>query len=225
MSTTSIGQLLFTKYAPFMAAVLILWDHCTTFDEEVAVMWGSLKGQILTKVMNTGYIMMRAYRLWDRRNAIHKTLTVVFVACIIGATIFSVRTVLIVLRSQVQLPLDIEVCAIGLNVPKTIAYTMGLMACLFFNLFVIFITLYNALEIPRRSEYEIFDSLWHDGGRLYLIASLLWMLLLIGSVTIQMPSFFPILMLVWSLKSNIASRMHLRIESLRLSFTTHIGQD
>ncbi|KAG7447767.1 uncharacterized protein BT62DRAFT_993374 [Guyanagaster necrorhizus] len=268
MSTTYVAQLLFAKFAPPAATVLILWDHCLTLDEEVATMWGSLNGQILTKVVyvmnryftevvmlyttcvlgglgstsNTvctkmtwlfimsatvlagilqSFVMMHAYRLWDHRRTIRKTLLVVFVACITGATILAVMTVLIILRSRVQVPLSVDVCPVGVKVPLTVTYIMSIM--LFFNLFVIFITLYNALEIPRRSESELFDSLRRDGSRLYLIVSLLWMLLLITSVTLQTHFFFSILMLVWSLKCNIASRMHLRIESFGLSVPVQPG--
>ncbi|PBK93969.1 hypothetical protein ARMGADRAFT_1164799 [Armillaria gallica] len=267
MSTGSVGQLLFARYTPPAATVLILWDHCLTLDEELTAMWGPFNGQNLTKViyiMNrhfteavmlyttyvfTGlggstanevcatvfwlftmsvtvlagilqfFIMLRAYRLWDHKQTIRRVLLAVFVGCITGTFALSVMTVLLLLKSRVQLPLNVDICAVHSRVPKTIAYTMGIM--LFFNLFVILITFYNALEIPRRSEHEILDSLRRDGARLYLIVSLLWMLLLIASVTIETRSFFSVLMLVWALKANIASRMHLRIETLRFSITAH----
>ncbi|KAK0190349.1 hypothetical protein F5146DRAFT_1193883 [Armillaria mellea] len=212
MSTASIGQLLFAKYMPPAATVLILWDHCLTLDEELAAIWRSFKGQNLTKVI---YIMNRyfteavmlyttyVFTGWGGSMAnetIHRMLAAVFVGCITGTFALSVMTVLLLLKSRVQLPLSEDVCAVHLRVPKTIAFMMGIM--LFFNLFVVFVTLYNALEIPRRSEHEILDSLRRDGTRLYLIRS-----------------FFSILMLVWALKANIAARMHLRIETLRFSVT------
>ncbi|KAK0447689.1 hypothetical protein EV421DRAFT_1926781 [Armillaria borealis] len=287
MSITSVGQVLFAKYTPPAAAILILWDHCLTLDEEVATMWRSFNGHTLTKIvyiMNryftevvmlyTSYVLsglrgnsadtvsawcfrncytdanvitrselcthcakmvwlftisatvlagilqffitLRVYRLWDHRQTIRKTLLAVFLTCITGVVTLSVKTVLIALRSLVQLPLSVEICAVD-KVPETMAYVMGIM--LAFNLFVICITIYNALEIPRRSENEIFETLRRDGARIYLLVSLLWMLLLTASVTVRMRSFFSILMLVWSLMANIASRMHLRIENLGLSVT------
>ncbi|PBK63436.1 hypothetical protein ARMSODRAFT_1023913 [Armillaria solidipes] len=274
MSITSVGQVLFAKYTPPAAAILILWDHCLTLDEEVATMWRSFNGHTLTKIvyiMNryftevvmlyTSYVLsglrgnsadtvsawcfrncyadanvitrilagilqffiiLRVYRLWDHRQTIRKTLLAVFLTCITGVVTLSVKTVLIALRSLVQLPLSVEICAVD-KVPETMAYMMGIM--LAFNLFVICITIYNALEIPRRSENEIFETLRRDGARIYLtpkliqLVSLLWMLLLTASVTVRMRLFFSILMLVWSLMANIASRMHLRIENLGLSVT------
>ncbi|SJL02631.1 uncharacterized protein ARMOST_05963 [Armillaria ostoyae] len=58
MSIPLVGQLLFAKYTPPAAAVLVLWDHSLTFDEEVATMWRPLNGQILTRVV---YIMNRYF--------------------------------------------------------------------------------------------------------------------------------------------------------------------
>ncbi|KAK0230173.1 hypothetical protein IW262DRAFT_1521249 [Armillaria fumosa] len=163
------------------------------------------------------FITLRAYRLWDHRQTRHRVLLTVFVGCITGTFALSVITVLLLLRSRVQLPLSEDVCAVHLRVPKTLSFMMGIM--LFFNLFVVWVTLYNALEIPHQSEHEVLHSLRRDGARLYLMVSFLWMLLLIASVTIEMRSFFSILMLVWALKANIAARMQLRIETLRFSVT------
>ncbi|KAK0499473.1 hypothetical protein EDD18DRAFT_1349660 [Armillaria luteobubalina] len=283
MSIISVGQLLFAKYTPPAATILVLWDHCLTLDEELTAIWGSFKGQNLTKIfyiMNrhfteavmlyttyvfTGWggstsnkvrvsvihtaeivnsyvcscttvfwlftmsatvlagilqfsITLRAYRLWDHSQTRRRVLLAVFVGCIAGMFALSVITVLLLLRSRVQLPPSEDVCAVHLGVPKTISSMMGIM--LFFNLFVVFVTLYNSLEIPRQSEYEVLHSMRRDGARLYLIVSFLWLLLLTASVAIiEMRSFFSILILVWALKANIAARMHLRIETLRLSVT------
>ncbi|KAK0491601.1 hypothetical protein IW261DRAFT_1438517 [Armillaria novae-zelandiae] len=259
MSIPSVGQLLFTKYTPPAATVLILWDHCLTLDEELTVIWRSFKGQNLSKfiyIMNRPFteavmlytiyvftglggstsnkvtafwlftmsatilagilqsvIMLRAYHLWDHEQTVGRVLLAVFVGCITGMFALSVKTVILLLRSRVQLPLSEDACAVHSGVPKTIVFLMGIM--LFFNLFVILVTLYNALEIPRRSEHEILDSLRRDGARVYVVSFVLWMLLLTASVTIEMRSFFSILMFVWALKANIAARMHLRIETLR----------
>lgn len=266
MSIISVGQLLFEKYTPPAATILVLWDHCLTLDEEPTAIWGSFKGQNLTKIfyiMNrhfteavmlyttyvfTGWggstsnkdcttvfwlftmsatvlagilqfsITLCAYRLWDHSQTRRRVLLAVFVGCIAGMFALSVITVLLLLRSRVQLPPSEDVCAVHLGVPKTISSMMGIM--LFFNLFVVFVTLYNSLEIPRQSEYEVLHSMRRDGARLYLIVSFLWLLLLTASVAIiEMRSFFSILILVWALKANIAARMHLRIETLRLSVT------
>ncbi|KAK0447687.1 hypothetical protein EV421DRAFT_1787587 [Armillaria borealis] len=258
MSIAPIGQLLLAKYTPPGAAVLILWDHCLTLDEEVAAMWGSFGGKILTKVvyiMNryftevvmlytayvfTGlggtrtnkdctnvlwllvissivlasisqfFIMMRAYRLWDHKPTVRRILPVVFVACTIGTLVLAVLTVLTLLRTRIELvPPKVMVCVVS-GVPKTIPSALGIL--LLFNLLVILVSIYSALENPRRYEGEIFDSLRRDGARMYLV--ILWVLLLITSLVAEISVFFPVFMLTSALMVNLTSRMHLCIESL-----------
>ncbi|KAK0443941.1 uncharacterized protein EV420DRAFT_1649049 [Desarmillaria tabescens] len=102
---------------------------------------------------------------------------------------------------------------------KTIPSALGIL--LLFNVLVIFISFYNALENPRRYQSEVFDSLRRDGARIYLIISFLYVPPLLASLVADIPVFFPIFILVCSVKTNLTSRMHLRIESL--SNTTHPG--
>ncbi|PBK93967.1 hypothetical protein ARMGADRAFT_1079455 [Armillaria gallica] len=58
MSAIPVGQILFAKYAPLAAAILVIWDHCLTLDEEVADMWRCFEGHIVTKFV---YIMNRYF--------------------------------------------------------------------------------------------------------------------------------------------------------------------
>ncbi|SJL18492.1 uncharacterized protein ARMOST_22082 [Armillaria ostoyae] len=126
--------------------------------------------------------------------------------------------VLTLLETQVVLPPRVAICAV-LEVPKTMPFLMGIL--LLFNLFVISVSFYNALEEPRRRESEVLDSLRRDGAKIYFIVSLLWVLLLITSLFAKMWVYFPIMILAWSVAANLTSRMHLRIESLRLSNVAH----
>ncbi|KAK0443936.1 uncharacterized protein EV420DRAFT_1649044 [Desarmillaria tabescens] len=160
--------------------------------------------------------MRRAYQLWDYKPTVRRILPFVFVACITGAFVLSVMMVLTLLKTQIKLPPELIVCAVT-GVPKTVPSTIGIL--LSFNVLVILISFYNALENPRRYESEVFDSLRRDGSRVYLLLSLLWMLLLITSLVAEIVVFFPMLILISSLKANLTSRMHLRVESLSLSDT------
>ncbi|KAK0207100.1 hypothetical protein DFS33DRAFT_1318985 [Desarmillaria ectypa] len=269
MSIASIGQVLFAKYTPPAAAVLILWDHCLTLAEEVATMWRALNGKILTTVvyiMNryfmeavmlytayvfTGlrgttanmdcakmfwllpisstiwasisqfFVIMRAYRLWNHRPIVRRVLYIVFAAFTTGALILSVMTVLTFLKTQIELPPNVMVCAVS-GVPKTIPSAICIL--LLFNLLVILVSLYNALENPRRYESEILDSLRRDGARIYLVSSLpfpsdilLWVPPLIASLVADVGVKFG----TFHLSVNLISRMHLRIETLNLSSTLH----
>ncbi|PBK84190.1 hypothetical protein ARMGADRAFT_1088647 [Armillaria gallica] len=105
------------------------------------------------------------------------------------------------------------------RISKIITCTLGVL--LLFNVFVILITIYNALEEPRRPENSVLDSLRRDGARTYLTICMLWLLLLVSSVVMEATLFFSLLFLVCSLNANIAARMHLRVEGLRLHVHTH----
>ncbi|PBK63438.1 hypothetical protein ARMSODRAFT_1023915 [Armillaria solidipes] len=156
--------------------------------------------------------MMRAYRLWDHKPTVRRILPVVFVACTIGILVLAVLTVLTLLRTRIELvPPKVMVCVVS-GVPKTIPSALGIL--LLFNLLVILVSIYSALENPRRYEGEIFDSLRRDGARMYLFVSLLWVLLLITSLVAEISVFFPVFMLTSALMVNLTSRMHLCIESL-----------
>ncbi|KAK0447682.1 hypothetical protein EV421DRAFT_154973 [Armillaria borealis] len=280
MSAIPVGQVLFAKYTPPAAAVLVLWDHCLTFDEEVADMWKCFEGHIVTKIVyimnryftevvmlytaygscqcfrtpallpirpkfshgrshgqrghcakmfwlfimsaivlasiSQSFIMISTYRLWDHKPNVRKMLPVVFVISVAGAFVLSVMSVLILLRTQIEVPHKVIVCAVT-GVPKTLPSTMGIL--LVFNLLVILVSVYNALENPRGSESDVFSSLRSHSTRVYLIVSLLCVLLLITSLVAEIQIFFPTLILASALKANLTSRMHLRIE--RLSYTLH----
>ncbi|KAK0243411.1 hypothetical protein EDD85DRAFT_814950 [Armillaria nabsnona] len=264
-----VGQILFAKYTPLAAAVLVLWDHCLTFDEETADMWRCFEGHVVTKIvyiMNryftevvllyTAYVMggatgnedtdkyvcscakmfwlfimsamvlasisqsftmMSAYRLWDHKPTVRKVLPVVFVISVAGAFVLSVMSVLILLRTQIEVPYKyykVIVCAVT-GVPKTIPSTIAIL--LVFNLLVILVSVYNTLENPRRSEREVLNPLRGHSTRVYLV--ILYVLLLITSLVAKIQIFFPILILTSALKANLTSRMHLRIE--RLSHTLY----
>ncbi|KAK0492753.1 hypothetical protein EDD18DRAFT_1409436 [Armillaria luteobubalina] len=296
----SVGQILFSRYTPLAGTALLLWDHCLTFDEEVATMWVSFKGPILPKViyvMNryfaeavllyatyvftglrrptankvspwhfrdnltliselelcirllvtlhvrdvvcwhiamlvarfhrtsiyglTSYavlIMLRVYRLWDHKQNMRRVLLAVFVACMTCSLVLSVMMVLSLMRAQVVLPPRVIVCAVP-QVPKDTPFLLGVL--LLFNIFVISVSFYNALEEPRRRESEVFIALRRDGAKVYFIVSLLWVLLLVTSVFAEMLVYFPVLILAWSVGATLTSRMHLRIESLGLFPAAH----
>ncbi|KAK0230062.1 hypothetical protein IW262DRAFT_1336218 [Armillaria fumosa] len=162
------------------------------------------------------FVMLRAYRLWDYRKTMRRVLLAVFVACMAGSLVLSFMMVFALLRTQIVLPLRMAICSVP-EVPKITPFLMGIL--LLFNLFVMSVSFYNALEEPRRRESEVFNSLRRDGAKVYFV--ILWMLLLITSLFAEMRVFFPILILAWSVTANLTSRMHLRIESLRLSNIAH----
>ncbi|KAK0207104.1 hypothetical protein DFS33DRAFT_1319008 [Desarmillaria ectypa] len=231
-----LTKLIYIMNRYFMEAVMLYTTYVftglrgTTANMDCAKMfWLFTMSAIVLASISQFFIMMRAYRLWNHRPIIRRVLPIVFVACITGALVFSVMTVPILLRTRIELvPPKVMVCAV-VRVPKTIASALGIL--ILFNLLVIFVSIYNALENPRRCESEVLDSLRRDGARVYLVSPLpfpsdvfLWVLLLITSLVtdvVRRRLFSRSLSLVCSLKANLTSRMHLRIEGL--SNTTRPG--
>ncbi|KAK0190342.1 hypothetical protein F5146DRAFT_550124 [Armillaria mellea] len=195
MSAIPVGQVLFAKYTPLAAAILVLWDHSLTFDEEVADMWRCFEGHVVTKIvyiMNryftevvmlyTAYvmggatvvlasisqssIMMSAYRLWDHKPTVRKMLPVVFVISVAGAFILSVLSVLELLRTQIEVPSKAIVCA-GHGSTEDDTFHDGYL------------------------ESEVFNPLRDHSTRVYLFVSLLCVLLLITSLVAEIQVFFP----------------------------------
>ncbi|KAK0504430.1 hypothetical protein EDD18DRAFT_1345328 [Armillaria luteobubalina] len=107
--------------------------------------------------------MMQAYHLWDHRQTICRTLLVAFGICITATTILSVLAVLNVLKTGA----DSQNACGTIRTPKIII-TCTLAVLLLFNAFVIFITVYNALEMLHCPENSVLDSLRHDGAQTYL---------------------------------------------------------
>ncbi len=58
VNTTFYPHVLGSNNNTVAAAVLVIWDHCLTLDEEVADMWRCFEGHIATKIV---YIMNRYF--------------------------------------------------------------------------------------------------------------------------------------------------------------------
>ncbi|KAK0487874.1 hypothetical protein IW261DRAFT_1415483 [Armillaria novae-zelandiae] len=203
MSTISIpvDRILFVTYTPVSrsaaAMVLMLWDHCLAFGEEVATIWGPLDERILTTVVHIlnryfteAILIYRVYvtiELAKVTDSKHDCKAVVWLANISAVIIASISQFIADCATEVYIMMRVyriwdhrhylksggksdsqSGCAIG-RVPRTVVCTIGVL--LLFNVFVIFMTVYNALEKPRRSENELLDSLRCDGARIYLYAS------------------------------------------------------
>ncbi|KAK0457433.1 cytochrome P450 [Desarmillaria tabescens] len=157
-----VNRILFATYTPVAAMVLMLWDHCLTFGEEVATMWGPPNERTLTKVI---YILNRyfteavlIYRLYVTTKLAQSADS----EAVVWLT--NISAVIIASISQSESP---NLCAIE-RIPTTVACSLGVL--LLFYVLVIFMTIYNALERPRRSENELLNSLKCDGGCIYVYA-------------------------------------------------------
>ncbi|SJL02664.1 uncharacterized protein ARMOST_05998 [Armillaria ostoyae] len=181
-------------------------------------------------------IAMRVYKSWDNQKRAGCVLLVAFSVCISAAIVLAVITVIIFLMSKREsatfvphflwynnarsakglIPVQHlgNVCSVA-GIPRTIPALLATL--LAFDILIVLMVLYRALEKPRRTHIEAINSFHRDGARLYLGVCLLWLLLLIVSIISENEPhiFFALLCASWALNTNIGCRVHLRVEGLK----------
>ncbi|KAK0447655.1 hypothetical protein EV421DRAFT_1787318 [Armillaria borealis] len=178
----------------------VLLVHCT------GVLWLFTVSSTVMVGLLQFIIAMRVYKLWDNQKRAGCVLLVAFSVCISAAIVLAVITVIIFLMSKRLIPVQHlgNVCSVA-GIPRTIPALLATL--LAFDILIVLMVLYRALEKPRRTHIEAINSFHRDGARLYLV--LLWLLLLIPHI------FFAMLCASWTLNTNIGCRVHLRVEGLK----------
>jgi len=86
-----------------------------------------------------------------------------------------------------------------------------------FNLLLISMALFNALQRPHKRYADIIESLHADGARLYLAVSALRLITLILSIVGSPFDCLGFLDIVWALDSIVTSQIYMRVEGLRFA--------
>ncbi|KAF7335626.1 hypothetical protein MVEN_02217500 [Mycena venus] len=167
-------------------------------------------------------IIVRVYVLWDRRRRIKWILFVTF-----GIEI-SVATIFIVLSGKEIQPFIVydpgtHMCEFSRK-PWALPYAVGTQ--MVFDLFLIVMTICNALDRPHTKQADVVTSLIHDGARMFLCTFLLCLANFVVTITGNPANCFVTLSVVWMMMSTVNSRMQLRFEGLRfVRFTGLPGSD
>lgn len=192
------------------------YSHSLTDADCTGVLWLFTVSSTVMVGLLQFIIAMRVYKSWDNQKRAGCVLLVAFSACISAAIVLAVITVIIFLMSKQLIPVRHlgNVCSVG-GIPRTIPALLATL--LAFDIFIVLMVLYRALEKPRRTHIEAISSFHRDGARLYLGVCLLWLLLLIVSIISENEPhiFFAILCASWALNTNIGCRVHLRAEGLK----------
>lgn len=204
------GVLLYTAY------VWGGYSHGLTDADCTGVLWLFTVSSTVMVGLLQFIIAMRVYKLWDNQKRAGCVLLVAFSVCISAAIVLAVITVIIFLMSKRLIPVQHlgNVCSVA-GIPRTIPALLATL--LAFDILIVLMVLYRALEKPRRTHIEAINSFHRDGARLYLGVCLLWLLLLIVSIISENEPhiFFAILCASWALNTNIGCRVHLRVEGLK----------
>ncbi|EEB89468.1 hypothetical protein MPER_12429 [Moniliophthora perniciosa FA553] len=174
------------------------------------------------------FINLRVYQTWETREHMTIILTGGFAIFISGVAVLAVLTAIEVQPDTHFIPI-ISVCTF-FKIPIKLQVLLGILAS--FDLFLIILAVYNALDRPHKTNSEVIESLHLDGAKLYFLASLwhlpnavifvahkalivLRLANMVVSIIGRPPECFSVMCLVFALNSVIVSRMHLRLEGLR----------
>jgi len=161
-----------------------------------------------TVCTSTGHfvVMARLHNLWDRRPTIKWILG--------GATVIALS---VSLAFIVQVASDIEIssgafCAL-IKKPWALPYALGALTCL--DLFVIMMSVLNALDRPYKRQADVMKELQRDGALMFFFLFLLRIVNFVLSIVGNATYCFVTVTLVWSVCCIVTSRIQLRVEELR----------
>ncbi|KAJ7760058.1 hypothetical protein DFH07DRAFT_1023079 [Mycena maculata] len=146
------------------------------------------------------------YSLWDHRQAIKWILG--------GGTAIAISICLafmVVTANDAQV-ISGALCAIAKK-PWALPYAFGALTIL--DLFVIAMSVLNALDRPYQRQADIMKNLQRDGAVMFLFLFFLRVLNLVLSIVGNATYCFVTATLVWSMCCIVTSRIQLRVEALR----------
>ncbi|KAJ7079068.1 hypothetical protein B0H15DRAFT_520305 [Mycena belliarum] len=167
----------------------------------------------LFTILSNYVLAIRVYTMWDGRRAIKWLLTWTFGAALPVSVVFGVLASQET-QSSVQYDPLIRMCVLAKK-PKLLPVVLGVWVA--FDIFMLFLTIYNALEKPRQSQAEMMTTLQHDGAKMFLCLLVLRLANFIVAIVGDAANCFVTFTVLWTMCSVVTSRMQLRVERLRFS--------
>jgi len=158
-------------------------------------------------------IMTTVYILWDRRKKIKWIVMVAFAIETAITTVFSILAARQMQPHVIYLELT-HMCAITQK-PWALPIMTGTLAG--FGLFIILMTVFNALDRPYQKQADVVNSLLRDGAWQFALIFLLTVGNFVMSVVGSPSDCLVTLVAVWAMYRIVASRMELRVEAIRLT--------
>ncbi|KAJ7816771.1 hypothetical protein B0H14DRAFT_2844117 [Mycena olivaceomarginata] len=157
-------------------------------------------------------IVLRIYALWDQRTNVAKALMATFLVCIVATIVTGVFCELR-LQSLFKFSEFFTTCLLS-SMPRLVSATFTVQS--FFDVLILVIALYNALERPHRTNDEVITSLANNGFKFLLAIFCLRSLYLVSSLVGDPGQCFATVATCWCLTSIISARLHLRLNALAL---------
>ncbi|PFH51641.1 hypothetical protein AMATHDRAFT_58774 [Amanita thiersii Skay4041] len=201
-----------TEILGIYIASMISATHNSGLSSCRAFVWVfSLSASIFTTAAHFA-VIFRIYLLWDRRKSVGYILAASFIVAAALITTFAALAVVQVLPHLKYIE-PLRSCYLGV-VPKAFPTALGIISL--YDLFLIVLTIYNALEMPRRRDIEVVRSLQNDSAKAFLLLFLLRLFNLIAALAGNAADCLVLLSTVWSLCSIINSHLQIRLERLKL---------
>jgi len=155
-------------------------------------------------------VIYRIYYLWDRRRIIGYILTISFFLVISTVCILAVLSVLQVQPHAIYFA-PLRSCNPGIK-PTTFPAMLGIISL--YDLFLIVLTIFNSLHVPRRHNVEIIRSLRNDSAMAFVLLFLIRFANFLVTTVEHAISAFKLLPIVWFLCAVINARLQIRLEGL-----------
>ncbi|KAJ7859260.1 hypothetical protein B0H13DRAFT_2356147 [Mycena leptocephala] len=156
------------------------------------------------------------YSLWDRRRVIKWILGVAS-----GTALSISLAFIVVVASEIQVSAG-AMCAL-LKKPWALPFALGALTSL--DLFVITMTVLNALDRPYKRQADVMITLQRDGAVMFVFLFLLRVINFVLSIAGDAMYCFVTVTLVWSMCCIVTSRIHLRVEQLRFIRFTGVSDE
>ncbi|KAF8993418.1 hypothetical protein BDQ17DRAFT_1546046 [Cyathus striatus] len=260
----ALNSLLASRYLTGGALAVLLWDHLTTLDREVQLIWNSrgrsrwmLKGAFaFNRYVNEGFLLfiayvssgiqtpsldlyasvhqellsyfmfvafcgtiaaeisqfvfvLRVYALTDQRRSIFYWLTGGFVIAVSFSQVFAVLT-MVKLKDEFLFVIPGFNACIAFQKPKYLVAVLAPMCA--FDIFIIILTIYNALDRPHRNNAELINNLFKDGAKFFLANTAIHLVDLFTAIFCTPDKILLLLFTFWALGSVLISRLHFKME-------------
>ncbi|KAJ7464793.1 hypothetical protein B0H11DRAFT_2198006 [Mycena galericulata] len=173
-------------------------------------LWFFGASSMLFGAISHSIVVLRIYTLWDERTTVARLLVGIFFVCIVATTVMGII-------SELQLqPLfkfsGVFTTCILLSKPRILIVVFGTQS--FFDIVIIAISVYNALERPHRDHSDVVSALQNDGLKFLVTLFALRTSYFISSLAGNPGQCFAIVATCWSFTSIIGARLHLRLDNL-----------
>ncbi|KAF8993324.1 hypothetical protein BDQ17DRAFT_1546132 [Cyathus striatus] len=156
-------------------------------------------------------LILRLYVLMDQRRAVLYWLTAGFVIAVAVSLLFTILSMIDFKNGPIGVVPVLNVCVL-IEKPR---YALGILSPMCaFDVFVVLLSIYNALDRPYRSNAEFFTSLYKDGVRIFLGNAVLHLVDLLVVIFGSADKLFIILIFFCALSSVLISRLTFLMEKI-----------